>query len=97
MNFDRSLNKFVGFRRISRENLSVSMNGNFFSLAQLLTQAGVSHKIDTSSGTIGRRYARSDEIAIPFAITIDFDTLKEPNSVTIRERDSFKQIRAPVR
>jgi len=65
-------------------------------LSAILTQAGISHKTDTSSGTIGRRYSRSDEIAIPFAITIDFDTLKQPYTVTLRERDTFKQIRAKV-
>ena len=65
-------------------------------LAALLTQAAISHKTDTSSGTIGRRYSRSDEIAIPFAITVDFDTLKQPYTVTLRERDTFKQIRAKV-
>jgi glycyl-tRNA synthetase len=62
----------------------------------LLTNAGISHKIDDSSGSIGRRYARTDEIAIPYAITIDFDSLKEPHTVTLRERDSMKQIRANV-
>lgn len=56
----------------------------------------MSHRIDDSSGSIGRRYTRTDEIAIPFAITIDFDTLKEPHSVTLRERDSMEQIRVPV-
>jgi len=65
-------------------------------ISALLTQAGISHKIDNSSGSIGRRYARSDEIAIPFAITIDFDTLKQPYTVTLRERDSMKQIRANI-
>jgi glycyl-tRNA synthetase len=65
--------------------------------AALLTQTGISHKVDTSSGTIGRRYSRSDEIAIPFAITIDFDTLKQPYTVTLRERDTFRQIRTKVR
>lgn len=53
----------------------------------------VSHKTDDSSGSIGRRYARTDEIAIPYGITIDFDTLKEPASVTLRERDSMGQVR----
>jgi glycyl-tRNA synthetase (class II) len=65
-------------------------------LAALLTQATISHKTDTSSGSIGRRYSRSDEIAIPFAITIDFDSLKQPYTVTLRERDTFKQVRAKV-
>lgn len=62
----------------------------------MLTNAGISHKIDDSSGSIGRRYARTDEIAIPFAITIDFESLKEPHSVTLRERDSMQQIRVDV-
>jgi len=65
-------------------------------ISALLIQASISHKTDTSSGTIGRRYARSDEIAVPFAITIDFDTLKQPYTVTLRERDTFKQIRAKI-
>jgi len=64
-------------------------------MSQELTRCDVSHKVDDSSGTIGKRYARTDEVAIPFGITIDFDTLKEPHSATLRERDSTEQIRAP--
>jgi glycyl-tRNA synthetase len=45
--------------------------------------------------SIGRRYRRQDEIGTPFCITIDFDSL-EDNAVTIRERDSMKQIRVPL-
>ncbi len=45
-----------------------------------------------SSGTIGRRYARSDEIGVPFAITVDHETM-ENNTVTIRNRDNLKQVR----
>ncbi len=47
------------------------------------------------SGTIGRRYRRHDEVGTPFAITIDHQTL-EDDTVTIRERDSMKQIRVPI-
>merc|ERR1719466_22194 len=57
--------------------------------AELLTSYGV----DDSSGSIGKRYARTDEVAIPFGITVDFDSLKEPHSVTLRERDTTTQIR----
>lgn len=57
----------------------------------------VSHKIDDMSGSIGRRYVRSDEIGVPFNITIDFDSLKMPNTVTIRERDTKEQLRIPLR
>ncbi|MGC8608677.1 MAG: His/Gly/Thr/Pro-type tRNA ligase C-terminal domain-containing protein, partial [Thermoplasmata archaeon] len=44
------------------------------------------------SGTIGRRYARQDEIGTPFCITVDYQT-KEDSTVTVRERDSSKQER----
>jgi glycyl-tRNA synthetase len=44
------------------------------------------------SGSIGRRYARMDEIGTPYTVTIDHDTL-EGKGVTVRERDSQKQIR----
>ena len=44
------------------------------------------------SGSIGRRYARADEIGTPFCITVDFDSLKD-KSVTIRDRDTTKQVR----
>ncbi len=52
------------------------------------------------SGSIGRRYARVDEIGVPFGITIDFDTITEssPNyrTVTVRIRDDKKQVRMHV-
>ena len=47
------------------------------------------------SGAIGRRYRRQDEIGTPFAVTVDYDT-KENNTVTLRDRDSMKQVRVPV-
>lgn len=47
------------------------------------------------SGSIGRRYARADEIGIPFCITVDFDSL-ENEDVTIRDRDSTKQVRVKI-
>ncbi|MGC8580620.1 MAG: glycine--tRNA ligase [Candidatus Micrarchaeia archaeon] len=53
-----------------------------------------------SSGSIGRRYARMDEIGIPFCITVDYETInKDSNNydtVTVRFRDDKKQIRLPV-
>ncbi len=44
------------------------------------------------NGNIGKRYRRQDEIGTPFCITVDFDSLKD-RSVTIRDRDTTKQIR----
>jgi glycyl-tRNA synthetase len=45
--------------------------------------------------SIGRRYRRQDEIGTPFCVTIDFESL-EDKQVTIRERDSLRQIRVPI-
>ncbi len=47
------------------------------------------------AGSIGKRYRREDEIGTPYCITIDFDTL-EDNSVTIRDRDTMKQVRVEI-
>jgi len=60
-----------------------------------LARSGVSSKSDVSGVAIGRRYARTDEIGVPFGITIDYDTLKD-NTVTLRERDSMDQVRIPL-
>lgn len=46
-----------------------------------------------ASGAIGRRYRRQDEIGTPFGITIDFDTIEQDGTVTLRDRDSCKQRR----
>lgn len=49
-------------------------------------------RVDKSTASLGRRYARADELGVPFAVTVDFQTLVD-NTVTLRERDSTKQIR----
>jgi len=45
-----------------------------------------------NSGSIGRRYARADEIGTLYCVTVDGDTLKN-GTVTLRDRDSRKQVR----
>ncbi len=47
------------------------------------------------SGSIGRRYARADEIGIPYCVTVDFDSEKD-KSVTVRDRDTTKQVRVKL-
>ena len=47
------------------------------------------------SGNIGKRYRKQDEIGTPKCVVIDFDTLKD-NTVTVRDRDSAKQIRIDI-
>jgi glycyl-tRNA synthetase len=62
-------------------------------LTARLRRIGVSNKVDDSSASIGKRYARNDELGTPFGITIDFQTVKD-DTLTLRERDSTKQVRA---
>ena len=57
-------------------------------------ESDLSTRVDKSSAALGRRYARSDEIGVPFAVTVDFDTLQD-GTVTMRERDSMVQVRLP--
>lgn len=45
--------------------------------------------------SIGKRYRRQDEIGTPFPVTFDFDSLND-HQVTIRERDTMKQVRIPI-
>ncbi|MFT3787789.1 MAG: His/Gly/Thr/Pro-type tRNA ligase C-terminal domain-containing protein [Tepidisphaeraceae bacterium] len=45
--------------------------------------------------SIGKRYARMDEIGTPFCITVDGQTLQD-QTVTVRERDSQKQERINI-
>ncbi|SUY48312.1 glycyl-tRNA synthetase [Clostridium putrefaciens] len=47
------------------------------------------------AGSIGKRYRREDEIGTPYCITVDFQTL-EDDTVTIRDRDTMKQIRMNI-
>lgn len=48
-----------------------------------------------SSGSVGRRYSRNDEIGTPYCITIDGDSVKGKD-VTIRDRDNTEQIRVKI-
>eukprot|EP00703_Trepomonas_sp_PC1_P001077 JAP95529.1 Glycyl-tRNA synthetase [Trepomonas sp. PC1] len=60
-----------------------------------MRKAGVSCKGDDSGVQIGKKYARFDEIGIPYIATVDYDTLKD-ETVTLRERDSMKQVRVKI-
>ena len=55
------------------------------------------------AGSIGKRYRREDEIGTPYCITVDFDTVGDPekgiaadNCVTVRDRDTMEQVRLPI-
>jgi glycyl-tRNA synthetase len=58
-----------------------------------------SYRLDAffdAKGSIGKRYARVDEIGVPYGITVDYDSLKD-NTVTLRERNSMKQKRVKMK
>lgn len=47
-------------------------------------------------GNIGKRYRAQDEAGTPFCVTVDFESL-EKNDVTVRDRDSMKQVRVKIK
>ncbi|MDF2957494.1 MAG: Glycyl-tRNA synthetase [Candidatus Alkanophagales archaeon MCA70_species_1] len=61
---------------------------------QMIRSHGIFAEYD-ASGSIGRRYRRQDEIGTPYCVTIDYETL-ENDTVTIRDRDSMKQVRVSI-
>jgi glycyl-tRNA synthetase len=60
-------------------------------LSEEFFHAGVNARFDEQQ-SIGKRYAKHDEIGTPFCITIDHQTLSD-DTVTIRDRDSTEQRR----
>ena len=65
------------------------------SIASKIDAAGLVNKVDSTSSTVGRRYARADELGIPFGVTVDFTSLLD-SCVTLRDRDSMAQVRLPI-
>ncbi|MBE6524199.1 MAG: glycine--tRNA ligase [Thermoplasmata archaeon] len=66
-------------------------------MAKKIYESVHTHRVEAyydGSGTIGRRYARMDEVGTPWCITVDYDSLQD-GTVTIRDRDSKEQKRIP--
>ena len=68
------------------------MDGPLAKIGNLLRKAGVAYRMENSGASIGRRYARTDEIGIPFGITIDLQSL-EDNAATLRDAITTSQVR----
>lgn len=60
-------------------------------MVQKLRGAGMNVKYDDTQ-SIGKRYAKHDEIGTPFCVTVDNQTAVD-RTVTIRDRDTCQQIR----
>ncbi|KZV68849.1 glycyl-tRNA synthetase [Peniophora sp. CONT] len=54
-------------------------------------KAGVSARVDDSNTSIGKRYARNDELGTPFGVTLDFASVSK-GTMTLRERDTTGQL-----
>ncbi|KAF2972192.1 hypothetical protein GQX73_g1465 [Xylaria multiplex] len=63
-------------------------------LSSRILAFGITNNIDFSGASIGKRYARNDELGTPPGITVDFDTVVN-ESITLRERDITLQVRGP--
>merc|ERR1719502_1955193 len=79
-------------QRVTREDKYTELMKN---VRGKVASLGHSCTVDDSNATIGKRYSRNDELGIPFACTMDFDSLKD-STVTLRERDSMVQVRMPL-
>jgi glycyl-tRNA synthetase len=64
------------------------------SIKRDLQRAGLRAVYD-DTGAIGKLYRRQDEIGTPWCVTVDFQSL-EDKTVTVRDRDSMQQERAPL-
>ncbi|KND86385.1 putative glycine--tRNA ligase [Tolypocladium ophioglossoides CBS 100239] len=61
-------------------------------LSSRLRALGITNNVDSSGASIGKRYARNDELGTPLGITVDFDTVAN-GSITLRDRDTTSQVR----
>lgn len=78
------------FPLISKDNLPETAKKVY----DLLIDEGFVAEYD-ESGSIGRRYVRSDEVGVPICVTIDYQTL-EDETITLRDRDAWRQVRAKI-
>ncbi|BGP22940.1 glycyl-tRNA synthetase [Rhodotorula toruloides] len=60
-------------------------------VSQKLRSLGIASRVDDSNASIGKRYARNDELGTPFGVTLDFASVKN-NTMTLRERDTTLQL-----
>ncbi|KAH0826326.1 hypothetical protein J3R83DRAFT_5278 [Lanmaoa asiatica] len=60
-----------------------------------LRNAGIFSRVDDSNTSIGKRYARNDELGTPFGVTLDFASVQN-RTMTLRERDTTEQLIGPI-
>lgn len=86
-----SLSNIIAPYKIAIISTNDSFNNLLTNLLNRFIDLNTSCKSDTSSASIGKKYARLDELGVPYIITIE-----NIHTCTIRERDSCTQIRIPL-
>lgn len=66
------------------------------SIKQQLQKLGLGRILYEDTGNIGKGYRRHDEVGTPLCVTVDFQTIEEDDSVTVRDRDTMQQSRVNV-
>ncbi len=61
-----------------------------------LQSLGLGRILYENTGNIGKAYRRHDEVGTPLCVTVDFQTIEDDDTVTVRDRDSMKQERVGV-
>ena len=61
-----------------------------------LQALGLGRVLYEDTGNIGKGYRRHDEVGTPICITVDFQTIEDDDTVTIRDRDTMAQQRLAV-
>ncbi|MEM7078266.1 MAG: glycine--tRNA ligase [Pseudomonadota bacterium] len=65
-------------------------------IKQQLQRLGLGRIVYEDTGNLGKGYRRHDEVGTPLCITVDFQTIEEDQTVTIRDRDSMAQERVAI-
>tara|TARA_B100000676_G_scaffold81430_1_gene81442 strand:- start:4062 stop:5408 length:1347 start_codon:yes stop_codon:yes gene_type:complete len=66
------------------------------SIKQQLQKLRLGRILYEDTGNIGKGYRRHDEVGTPLCVTVDFQTIEEDDSVTVRDRDTMQQSRVNV-
>lgn len=61
-----------------------------------LQKEGLGRILFENTGNIGKAYRRHDEVGTPLCITVDFQTVEDDDTVTVRDRDTMQQERVAV-
>jgi glycyl-tRNA synthetase (class II) len=82
-------NLILSSKKFVRHLASLNMGGSqlFGDTASKLRKAGIFSRVDDSNTSIGKRYARNDELGTPFGVTLDFACEYGPDDESAKGTD----------